>query len=303
VSVSSNLVAKEVQPTFSLQKLSKVESVLYGKKNDGALLTRVKKLEKELYGRKMSGSLIERANRITNLVLENQPNRPSLLFTINALEWALKQQISKGPIINRINEVEKLLLGQEQSGSISSRLGKLINYSLPDGKIKVAKVEVPNHTLVKIEFLERLSSEKLQDKEQITYRVADDLLVNGKLILPVGTKGIATVTKVEKAGFFGQDAKIKLDFNSISFLDNTEMELDLAEKSLAENAENKSMKYAVGASILSTAVLGPAGVVTGFFIKGEEEVIKPNQSFFVETARPETVLGIPVQIGTIVSKD
>ncbi|MBM7622945.1 hypothetical protein [Sporohalobacter salinus] len=292
--VSLNLQAKEkdLQPSFSLSKLTKVEKKLYGHKTAKSLLVRIKDLEKQLYGRKMSGSLIERANRIFNLVLASQPHRPSLCFTIGALEWTLQQKVAQGPITERLVDLEKLLLGKEKSGSISSRMGNLINYCLPDGKIKVKEIKVPAHSLVKIEFLEKVSSKNISEGKEIKYRVVKDLLVDGKLVLPAGSTGTATVESVEEADNFGQDGKIKLSFNKISLLDNTKVGLALSKKAAEKN---KSMQLALGASILGTAVLGPAGLVTGYFVKGEEKVIKPHDPFFVETKAHTVVFGLPIK--------
>ncbi|ADL13658.1 hypothetical protein [Acetohalobium arabaticum] len=294
--VSLNLQAEDLQPSFSLSKLQQVEKKLYGRNKEGeeSLLQRIKDLEKQLYGRKMSGSLIERGERIFNLVLSNQPHRPSLCFTIGALEWTLQQRVEQGPIKERLINLEKLLLGEKQSGSISSRMGNLINYSLPEGKIKVKEIEIPAQSLVKIEFLEKVSSDNISESREIKYRVVEDLLVDGRLVLPAGSVGTATVESVEKAKNFGQDGKIKLSFNEINLLDNTELRLILDEKAAEKN---KSMKLALGASILGTAVLGPVGLVTGYFVKGEEEVIKPGQPFFVETKVPTVAFGLPIRPG------
>ncbi|SJZ46943.1 hypothetical protein [Selenihalanaerobacter shriftii] len=290
--MSFNLWAGEIQPTFSIKKLNVVEEKIYGHQTAKPLLIRIKDLEKELYGRKMSGSLIERANRITNVVLTNQPHRPSLLFTLSAVEWSLQQQVSQGPIKERLAKLEKLLLGEEQSGSISSRIGKLLNYSLPQGKIKVKEIDIPSHTLVKIELLEKLNSSQVRKGEKIPYRVVNDILVDGKLVLPAGSRGKVTVTGVEEAKSFGQDGKIKLDFNKIALMDGTKVGLNIAKKAMEEN---RSMKMAVGASILGTAILGPAGLVTGYFVKGDDKVIKANQPFYVETQFPVVVFGIPIE--------
>lgn len=295
--VSLNLQAKDLQPSFSLSKLQQVEKKLYGRSKDaetGSLLQRIKDLEKQLYGRKMSGSLIERAERIFNLVLSNQSHRPSLCFTIGALEWSLQQRVKQGSLKERLINLEKLLLGEKQPGSISSRMGDLINYTLPEGKIKVEEVEIPAQSLVKIEFLEKVSSDNISEGREIKYRVVKDLLVNGRLVLPAGSRGTATVESVEKANNFGQDGKIKLSFNEINLLDNTELSLTLDEKAVEKN---KSMKLALGASILGTAVLGPAGLVTGYFVKGEEKVIKPGQPFFVETKVATVAFGLPIRPG------
>jgi hypothetical protein len=290
--ITFNLRAEGVQATFSLDRLDQVEKKLYGSQTSEALLVRIKKIEKKLFGKEMKGSLIERANRITGLVLVNQPHRPSLIFTINALEWTLQQEISQGPIEERLVKLEKLLLGKDKRGSISSRIGDLINSSLPQGKIKVGEAEIPAHTLVKIEFLEKVDSKELKEGDKIDYIVVRDLLVDGKLVLAAGTKGEAIAAEVEQAEYFGREGKIKLDFNTVKLIDATRVGLNIAKKS---QEKNEKMKWAVGASIIGTAVLGPAGLVTGYFVKGEEAIIEPHKKLYVETKTPVVAYGIPLE--------
>ncbi|MGM0470924.1 MAG: hypothetical protein ACQEQI_01375 [Bacillota bacterium] len=289
-----------IQPTFSLQKLSEVEKRLYDDHLSGSLLERVKKLEKSLYGRKMSGSLIERARRIFNLVLASQPNRPSLSFTISALEWTIYQEIRQGSLEDRVTHLEEVLVGSRQSGSLSSRVGKLLNTSLPDGEIKVQEVEVPRQTLVKIEFLEKVSSEEISSGQSIDYQVAEDLVIDGKLILPAGTKGQAKIKRVERANNFGRDGEIELSFNSVNLIDDNQLDLVLDEKAVEKN---ESMKLALGASIVGSVILGPVGLISGYFVKGDDEVIKPNQKLFLESKQAVRAYGLPIESGMKVEEE
>src|SRR5690606_35253807 len=91
--------------------------------------------------------------------------------------------------------------------------------------------------------------------EAIPYRVARDVMVDDRLVIPAGTESEARVTKVESAGALGKSGRVELDFGTVTALDGTKIRLQVDEKSAKQNTE-----LAAAASVGGLVLLGPIGL-------------------------------------------
>jgi hypothetical protein len=60
---------------------------------------------------------------------------------------------------------------------------------------------------------------------------------------------------------------------------------------------NKSLQFAAGASMAGVLLLGPVGLVGGYFVKGKDVAIPVGTEFFVSITTPVQVTGLPVPSG------
>ena len=87
----------------------------------------------------------------------------------------------------------------------------------------------------------------------------------------------------------GRDGRIVIDFGRVASLDGTFVELRVDQRA---TEKNKSLELAAGASMAGVMLLGPVGLVGGYFIKGKDVGIQERQPFYVETLRAVQVSGL-----------
>lgn len=274
------------------EKLAAVERVIFGREQSGtgSLVERVTRLEDELYGQQGRGPLLARVETMyEQVVLGGSVN--SLLLQLNAVEWMLYQEISPGePLGARLATLENQVVGERSTGPLQSRIRALADMVWPGGHLNVADVEIEAETLVMIRLEGEVNSRTNRVGQLIPYKVARDVTIDDRLVIPRGTRGEAKVTNVQSAGGLGKSGRVELDFGTITALDGTKVRLQVAEKAAKENTE-----MAAAASIGGLVLLGPIGLVGGLFVRGDHHVIPAGTEFYVEVDRPVTVQGLALK--------
>jgi hypothetical protein len=64
----------------------------------------------------------------------------------------------------------------------------------------------------------------------------------------------------------------------------------MGERATQQNQE--AVTLAAGASMAGVLLLGPIGLVSGYFVRGKDVTIEANTEFFVEVAEDTTVWGL-----------
>lgn len=264
--------------------LVQVEEILYGKTQDGALLTRLERAETDVLGRAQSDSaFLVRLQKMVNL-LTGAEGEVSLTMKLNAIEWAMFQKINEGPSISRrLDQMEMAMYGQTQtSDGLVARLDNLLQLMWPGGKLYASDLVVPKGTLVRIELITELNSETAKVNDTIKYRVADDVRIENQIAIAAGAEGSGHVISVNNAGRLGQDGLVKVDFGGTRAIDSSRLDLQIDERS---TEKNKSLELAAGASLAGVVLLGPIGLAAGYFVRGKPHVVPVGTEFYVEVTR------------------
>lgn len=274
-----------------LASLAGAESTLYGKEEVGALLTRVERLEQDLFGAPQTGALVSRLERIGSTLVA-PVGQASILSSLATLEWYVARKVSADPVMKRVTDLEALVLGQIQPGSLSARMQNLSKLTWPEGSFTTAAVKLPKGTLVKIKLLTELNSQSSKVADPVSFRVAEDVLIDGKLVIPAGVAGAGKVAEVNTAGNMGRDGRVVVNFGSILALDGRPVAVEVNEHA---TEMNKSLQVAAGASMAGVVLLGPVGLVGGFFVKGKNVIIPVGTEFFIEVSAPLDVTGVAIK--------
>ncbi|MBE3583531.1 MAG: hypothetical protein IMX01_05395 [Limnochordaceae bacterium] len=270
--------------------LENVEKALYGRIQEGSLVERLNRVETDLYGETKSGALITRIGTISSFLSGGSADQVSLALQTGAVEWMVFQQLSSDrPMIERIKNLEGALLGQQQGGPLVQRVEKLVSLVWPGGKLNLDKVNVPATTLVKVQLLAGVSSDAAEVGQTVPYKVVEDVRVGNRVVIPAGTLAQARVTEVQKAGPLGRAGRIVLDFGVMPAFDGTLIPLGVAKRA---TTENESLGLAAGASVAGILLLGPIGLVSGYFVQGKNVSIPSGTSFYVEVLQDTTALGL-----------
>lgn len=275
-----------------LSQLGEMEKLLYGSVSDKPILKRVDDLEKTVYNSVQSGSIVERTEKLIDDLLVSTDNSTSLLFLFNTIEWSIRGELNGGNLIKRLDGLEKMVSGEVNKGSIKSRIESLYQLTIKGQKMPVTKVESRKNQLIRVELLEKITSDTARRGEKISYRVLEDIKVKDALIIPKGSRGELEITQIEEAGKMGKDGDIKIGFPRLKTIDGSELAVAIKEKA---QEENESQKFAIGASVLGTAILGLPGVVAGYFVEGKDEEIPAGSEMYIQVTETKELSGVVIK--------
>lgn len=290
--ISSNMglvFANGISDMAMLDKVVAVEKFFDGNEQMGSLVERIGRLEKEIWGKESTGSLVGRVDTLYSYCRVNYDNAPSFLIKMNAAEWSLTHMVTVQPVKMRIENLERILLGNASTGAFDDRLNQLLKFAYTNGKFVVSNVTLNKDNLLKIKLITPLNTRTSRAGDAIRFQVADDIYVDGSLIIPKGAQGVGKVDKVEESKNFGRDAKIQINFDSVDSIDGSLIRTVLGEKA---KAENKSLATAAGASVAGMMILGPVGIVGGAFVHGKDVEIPAGTEVYIQIKEQVTLYGI-----------
>lgn len=193
------------------------------------------------------------------------------------------------PVDSRMADLEMSMTGKTGTGTYKQRLASLSKASFGTAVLPLEQVRVPAETLIKIALVTPVDSDNLKVGDTIRYKIADDVIVNGKLVFAKGLPGEGTVTKVKQARNFGRNAEVNIDFNKTKSIDGTYVDTYIGEEA---KKEMKSLAMAAGASLAGIAVLGPIGIVAGAFVHGKDVRLPAGTELYIQTKADTTLYGV-----------
>ncbi|NLM39348.1 MAG: hypothetical protein GX205_04775 [Firmicutes bacterium] len=269
--------------------LTTIEEILYGEPGSGSLVERIERVEKDVFGSTQPGAAMLRIDRLNTFLQSTEAQGGSMKMHLNLAEWGFTGNLTDGqPLIRRLERLELEWYGQPQTGSIAERTKNLMLMIWGTTELDVKKVTLPAASLVKISLLTGVNSGTAKVGDQIPYRVVEDVVVDGRIVIPAGTESVAVVTEVSSAGRLGRDGRVVIDFGEIAAFDGTFVDLRVDQRA---TEKNKSLELAAGASMAGVMLLGPVGLVGGYFVKGKDVGIEARQPFYVETLRDVQLSG------------
>lgn len=272
-----------------LDKVVVAEKFFNGVEQAGPLVERISKLEKDIWGKENTGSLVGRVDKLYSYCRVNFDNAPSFLIRMNAVEWSLTHMVTVQPVKVRIENLERVLLGNASAGAFDDRLNQLLKFAYANGKLVVNNVTLNKDNLLKIKLVTPLNTRTSRSGDAIVFQVADDIYVDGSLIIAKGAQGTGKVDKVEESKNFGRDAQMLINFDSVDGIDGSVVHTVLGEKA---KAENKSLATAAGASVAGMMILGPIGIVGGAFVHGKDVEIPAGTEVYIQIKDQVTLYGI-----------
>lgn len=246
-----------------------------------SLVQRLTELELAVNGRAGHGTIPERINALVETVILNSTHTISLLFRMNAIEWELYRRVTNRPIQVRLAELEREVLGQTGTGAMADRLETLSAGLWAAGRPLTTPVDLTPGTLVKVKLLADLSSTANKPGDKFRYEVAESVIQDGLIVIPKGSTGEGYISLIEPPGNMGRDARITMVFGPVSTLDGTSVATTAGEESIAAN---KTARLTVRVTAAGMIVLGPAGILSGLFVRGKEVFLAAGTEFYIQTA-------------------
>lgn len=278
-------------PDTVLEKTEALESTVYGKVQVGALTDRVHQLQDTILGAKQQGSITGQVESLYKSV-EGQGTKVTLHQEVNALEWMYFDEVHSGSLVERIGEMERSVNGLEAKGSLQSRVQKLKQSIFgTQVALKTKTGTIGADQVFTLELTEPVTSQKNVKDDVVHVKVAEDVMDGETLLIPKGTVGTGHITEITKARSFGRNAKLNIVFDQLQGIDGTIFTAIQGEEA---KAKTKGELKAAGASVAGAVLLGPVGLVGGFFVKGKSIDLPVGTLVYVQPESSVTISGIEI---------
>jgi hypothetical protein len=139
-------------------------------------------------------------------------------------------------------------------------------------------VSIPDGTELKIMTAEEISGQKVVEGDPLTFKVAEDLKINGRTVIAKDTMVKGTVAAAKKKGFMGKGGELSVRIESTQTVDAQKVKLR-ASKS-GTGGDN------MGSTVALTVLFGPLGLLR----KGKEAKIKAGTILTAYTDEAKTVM-------------
>lgn len=311
VLMASSSMASEAVPDpeanagSSRQMMGEIEQIIYGYVAKGGLIERLSKVEEDLFGRSLPGTIAERHAAILNFLDTGTDEQPSMMFKLGVAEWVVDKKIrASEPAVKRLEDLESNLTGASRAGNpIVMRVESLLATLIMD-PVTAVPVTVPSNTTMKFRFMDELSPGKSKAGDSVRLELTHDLIVNQNLVAPAGSLLITEVRSVKRPGMFGVPGEVRLSFNGLKPLGPQRPQVWVgseAQKAIKEartvGGRGEGAVIGAGAmSIAGAALLGPVGLVSGVFIRGNSIKIPEGSVTFLQTSGDCTVSSYPIPI-------
>jgi hypothetical protein len=138
-------------------------------------------------------------------------------------------------------------------------------------------------TEIPLVTLTELSSKRTKLGERFDLEVSDDVLLNGQVVIPQGSRAVGEVTRLKKKGMWGKSGKLETKLLYVRIGDqNVRISGAVGDKGKAGTA-----------GVVGAVLVAP---VVGFFVTGTSAVVKPRTAAtgYLEADLPVVFAG-PVQ--------
>lgn len=285
------------------QMMARIEQIIYGYVAQGGLIERLGKVEEDLFGRSLPGTIAERHAAILTFLEIGTNEQPSMMFKLGVAEWVVNKKIRASEAASkRLEDLEVNLTGASRNGNpIVMRVESLLATLVMD-PVTAQPVLLPANTVMKFRFMDELSPAKSKKGDFVRLELTNDIIVNNSLVAPAGSLLITEVREVKRPRMFGIPGEVRLSFNELKPLGPQKPPVCIGKES--ENAIKEARRTGdrgegavIGAgavSIAGAALLGPVGLVSGVFIRGNSIKIAAGSVTFVQTSGDIVVSAYPI---------
>jgi hypothetical protein len=148
------------------------------------------------------------------------------------------------------------------------------------------RIRVPAGTDVELAFAQKVSSKTIKAGDTIRLTVAKNVRVGGRTILRKGQSVTGVVSKVDKRKRFGINAQLRIALNPIR-THGSAIKLEPRQKGDAVGGSRGTQAGAVAAG--GAVVLGPIGLLGGYFVVGKEVNIKVGDKLQTQVSESTTL--------------
>ena len=153
---------------------------------------------------------------------------------------------------------------------------------------RIERITVPKGTEVSLVFDQALSSKTAKVGQSVALHVKSDVKTGGMTVLARGTKVTGVLSQVDKRKRYGVNAKMRIALNPVKSVYGEMINLEPLSK--GNKLSGKKTSQAAGATAGGAIVLGPVGLVGGYFIHGKAVKIEVGDVLLTEVAQTVTLV-------------
>lgn len=128
--------------------------------------------------------------------------------------------------------------------------------------LQAAEVVIPDGTELTVITTEEITSKTAVEGDPLTFKVDEDVVVNGKVVIAKGTLVKGEISNAKKSGRMGKGGALSIRINSTTTVDDQKVKL---RASKGKEGEDKT-----GTTVALVVLFGPLG----FLKKGKDAKIK-----------------------------
>lgn len=130
----------------------------------------------------------------------------------------------------------------------------------PPAPVAGASLVLPMGTEVPMKTLRELSSKRSRQGDRFDLVVSEDVVLDGHVVIPLGSRGIGEVTRLEPKGAFGKSGKLETRLLYVS-VGNSRIRLDGSAADRGKSGTGATVATAVFVGIASAFVTGTSAVI------------------------------------------
>ena len=168
--------------------------------------------------------------------------------------------------------------------------------------VEKGHIYIPKGTKLRVELTEEATSKKMKKNQTVEFRMVDNLIINGVVVIPKGALGMGYVYEVQKAGGFGRKGVLRIAGKEIKTVNNVVVPLKqgLQGKGNTDGgavAVTVAVSFVGGMFMKGSNITYPAG--TDFEVEVRNNVdLKVLPENLAVTMNPNIPRGIELQIAT-----
>lgn len=136
---------------------------------------------------------------------------------------------------------------------------------------------IPDGTEFTVVTIDEITSKTAAEGDPLTFKVAEDVKIDGEVVIVKGSLVKGTVAQAKKAGMMGRGGSLGIRVESATTVDNQKLKL--------RSTKGKEGDDKTGTTVALVVLFGPLG----FLKKGKNAVIKPGTEIKVYTDEEKKV--------------
>lgn len=145
---------------------------------------------------------------------------------------------------------------------------------------------VPKGTLVDLVFISAFTSRTAKVGDPVKLKVNGNVTVGGRRVINRGTTVTGTIKSVEGRGRYGVNAKVRLVLNPIR--SNYGKRIPIEPRVKGDYLGGRTAE-AAGATVGGAAVLGPVGLIGGYFVVGKTVTVQKGDPLATQVSKNVTL--------------
>lgn len=235
-------------------------------------------------GAQSAGAIARKAETLNNesiiAMLNAGLSETVIVAKIKAAEAAFDTSASALQSLKKqgVSDAVVMAMVQKASGmEITASAGSSVDAGSAEGGAAATSVSIPDGTEIKITTTEDISGQKVVEGDPLTFKVEEDVRINGRTVIARGTLVKGTVAAAKKKGFMGKGGELSVRIESTQTVDSQKIRLRAAKS--GKGGDN------MGSTVALTVLFGPLGLLR----KGKEAKIKAGTVMTAYTDEAKTV--------------